>query len=302
MSAGTIAGMTDWLYRHDRPAHGLLHNWLGSGCFLICGGPSIRHHDTRALRRPGILTAAVNNAPLGTGDSPETILRPDFWFCVDRPGHFHQIIWTDPGIAKFVQRKCDRETYRVRHRGRWVGSGVEVKTLPNVFSYEMHERFDPETFLDHPCPTWGTKNRTDPFGQGRRSVMLVAIYCLYWLGVRRIYLLGCDFGMDQNRPYGWDEAQEPEHWQNSNQTYRRLNDVWFPALKPHLRQKGLAIYNCTPGGGLTAFKRVRLADAVRNELRLGDVPDHTRSGDLYLRFDPKENLRPANESLVKISG
>lgn len=248
------------LNRHRQRADGLRDSLLGAHCFLVCGGPSLNDQNLSLLGRRGILTAAVNQ-------SGATHVRPHFWFSVDDSKSFHQAIWEDPAVMKFSKLQYETGTYRVwdesikaTKHGKWRSSKVKIHKLPNVWFYKHCDLFDKDRFLVQEKPTWCTHKKG---GTSRRSVMLVALRLLYWLGIRTVYLLGCDFRMEAGeRTYAFDQPKGPGSAQSNNRTYQMLNEA-FLRLLPHFAEYGFRVYNCTPGGNLHAFPRLEYEEAVR---------------------------------------
>ncbi len=239
-------------------AHILKDLYREKSVFLMCSGPTLKDTDWNLLTQRGIITAAVNNAG--------TMFRPNIWFCVDKPGHFHEHIWNDPAVMKFA-RWCNRKNeIRTRVGKAIVGTGEPAYTKPNTWFYEHQTKMDVNRFLTMYPLTWGTNNKTDPTKNGKRSCMLPAIRTLYFLGFRKIYLLGCDFNMHPEATYAFDDPKTPSACKANNGTYERLNE-WFGGMAPHFKEYGLQVVNCTPGGKLDAFPRTPLRDVV-DELAL----------------------------------
>lgn len=93
--------------------------------------------------------------------------------------------------------------------------------------------------------------------------MYVAIRLLFYLGIRRLYLLGCDFRMrhdEQN--YAFPQRRSAGSVFNNNQSYDALN-VRLRHLRPRFEEAGLRVLNCTPRSGLTAFPHLPFEAAVR---------------------------------------
>ena len=80
--------------RFGRVVH-LQNIFLNCSCFFIGGGPSISRQNLEPLTKRGIATFAVNNAGA-------KLIKPTFWCCVDNPVSFHDVIWNDPTIIKFI--------------------------------------------------------------------------------------------------------------------------------------------------------------------------------------------------------
>jgi len=222
--------------------------YRGRSAFLLGGGPSLSSHDLTQLNQRGVLTCAMNNAA--------TVYRPQLWVSVDDPGNFADAIWRDAGILKFVPLCHMEKPFTVRNEDDQLVESMEcVGDMPAVFGYRRNERFRETQWLFEDTFNWGNhSNQLDSSGnKGSRSVMYVAIRLLFYLGVRRIYLLGCDFRMTQgSQNYAFEQDRSRSSVRGNNDSYRILNQR-LSLLKPYFDQEGLEIVNCTPESGLTVF-------------------------------------------------
>ena len=94
--------------------------------------------------------------------------------------------------------------------------------------------------------------------------MLLAVRLMHYLGVRRVYLLGVDFGMQgserQVGNYAFGQAGSPN---GNNNAYRVLSE-WFAQLKPIFDADRFEIYNCNPESRLTVFPHVPFDTALED--------------------------------------
>lgn len=238
-----------------------LENLYSGSCFLVCSGPSLASHDLSLLKKRGIFTCAVNNAA--------AIFHPTIWVSADDPGNFCDAIWKDPSILKFVPSDHEEKLLTERDgQETLIDSDIQVKEMPGVFGFSRNEEFNADTFLKEETFNWGNHGATtDTLGvKGSRSVMLIAVKLLYRLGFRKIYLLGCDFKMEENsKNYAFPQDRSKSSVRGNNKTYHALN-LRFAALLPYFARAGLEVYNCTPDSGLKAFPYLSYKDAVREAL------------------------------------
>lgn len=225
--------------------------WLGDiyrgrSAFLICSGPSFKLLDHSKLRAPGVLTMGLNNSP--------RTFRPNLWCSVDSPDHWISSIWMDPTIQKFVP--ISHAEKRVFNSDTWKHVG-KVGDCPNVVYYKRNERFRAAQFLWEDCFNWG--NHKD-YGGGR-SIMLPAHRILFTLGVRTVYLLGCDMKMDESNKYHFEQDRTQSSIKGNAGTYVKLNE-WFKELRPLFEQQGFHVFNCNKDSGLKAFDYVSYEDAL----------------------------------------
>lgn len=235
-------------FRADGGTVDLADLYRGQTLFLVLNGASLKDFDWERLRRPGICSFGVNNGAHG--------FRSQFWTCVDDPTRFLETIWRDPGVLKFVpQGHFDKPVWDAE-RDRL--SAWKVRDFPNVIGYRRNERFQAAQWLHEDTFNWGNHAQ---YGGGR-SVMLVALRMAYLLGFRRVHLLGCDFQMDEQRRYWFDEERTPAAIRNNTNSYRILTG-YFEQLKPHFDRAGFQVFNCNPESHLKVFPFADLDRALR---------------------------------------
>ncbi len=139
----------------------------------------------------------------------------------------------------------------------WKEIDTVVGSCPNTWFYKRNELFNEKQFLFEDTFNWG--NHGDH--GGGRSVMLVAIRLLFFLGIRTLFLLGCDFKMGENQKYHFDQNRSASSINGNNSTYEKLISR-FTLLKPILDQMGYNIYNCNEQSGLKVFPFVSFKEAI----------------------------------------
>ena len=221
--------------------------YRGKSAFLILGGPSFSKIDKTKLNKAGVLTMGVNNSIKS--------YRSNLWISVDNPTHFIKSIWLDPKITKFVPYSHSEKT--LFDNEIWKDTNIKVGECPNIWFYKRNEHFQADQFLFEDTVNWG--NHKDH--GGGRSVMLAAIRILFYLGIRNIYLLGCDFKMDENAKYHFDQDRAEGSIKGNNSTYKLLIER-FTILKPIFEANGLQIFNCNPDSDLKVFPFVDLDKAI----------------------------------------
>lgn len=247
--------------------------WLGDlyrgrSAFLICGGPSFGKVNHAMLRAPGIVTMGLNNSP--------RTFRPNLWCSVDSPDHWIRSIWLDPLIQKFVP--ISHAAKIVFNSDTWQFMKLRVGDCPNVVFYKRNEHFNAKQFLWEDCINWGNHKK---YGGGR-SVMLPAIRILFTLGFRRVYLLGCDFKMDDQHHYHFEQDRHKGSIKGNNETYAKLNQ-WFKELRPLFEREGFFVFNCNPESNLKAFEHIpfEVAAAEAQSHMDGVIYDQERTKGLY---------------------
>lgn len=261
--------MTVLFTRDEKDADCLRDTFAGASCFLVGGGPSLNNLDLTLLQQRGIVIAAMNQIAA-------THVRPHLWMCCDPTRQFSEVIWRDPGILKLTKIKYlvdprqgkDRVRRWDETRMEFVGDGPLPRTCANTFGYLHTKGWNPETFLDDPLPSWGVNSaEMDPDKKGRfESVMLVALWLLYWLGFRTVYLLGCDFKMKAERPYAFDQQYDAGRIGGNNGLYSWLNKRLCEVRK-HFDAKGYRVVNANPASKLQAFDKLTYEQAVEEATR-----------------------------------
>lgn len=247
------------LYTADFDSVSLCEFYRGRQAFLTLSGPSLAEHDLTLLNNRGIVTMGVNNS--------WAVHRPHLWTCVDDPGRFIDTGWKDAGILKFVPMAHWNARLRIqKHGGQMAKSAFRVKQMPSVLLYRRSEHFDHRRFLDEDTVCWGNNTKTtDSLGlKGKRSVMMVALRLLHYLGFRTVYLIGADFRMSPEQRYAFEENRSADAIRHNNVLYEALNQR-FEALKDHFKRAKFTVLNCTSDPrncGLTAFEHVPYEQAI----------------------------------------
>ncbi len=270
--------------------------YRGHSAFLIAGGPSLNSHDLAQLDQRGILTCAVNNAA--------AVYRPRLWVSVDDPGNFVDAIWQDPGILKFVPLCHMEKHFMVRNEvDELVPSQDAVGDLPAVFGFRRNEQFREEQWLYEDTFNWGNHSQKhDSDGnKGSRSVMYVAIRLLFYLGIRRLFMIGCDFRMEHGgQNYAFSQDRTRNSVRGNNDSYRILNQR-LERLRPYFEREGFQIINCTPNSGLTVFPYLPFEAAI-DEAR-AHMPSRINTVGMYDRQQRKRNqAKQGAETLPGIAG
>lgn len=265
--------------------------YLGRSVFLVCGGPSIKNLPIEKLKAPGVIVAGINN-------SAKTI-RPNIWFSVDSPSNFLLSIWKDPLIQKIVPM-CGAEKALFDSRS-WDWANLSPRECPNVAYFRRNERFKAKQFLWEDTINWGCHKK---YGGGR-SVMLAAVRVLFYLGFRRVFLLGADFDMSPTTTYNFDQPRTSQSVKNNNDTYRMLQKR-FTQLRPLFEREKFRIFNCNPKSNLTAFDFTDFDSALKavvSELGIDTAAEPTShkypSGDVVGMYDREAYSRTQAKAAKK---
>ena len=222
--------------------------YRGASAFLIAGGPSFKDIDIEKLSSAGFLTFGLNNSVKS--------FRPNLWTCVDDPTHFIKSLWLDPKILKFApmshadKKIFDNETWKETER--------TVGDCPNVLYYRRNEDFKADQYLFEDTVNWGNHTKLG----GGRSVMLAALRLSFYLGIRKVFLLGVDFDMDENNKYHFEQSRTKQSIKNNNDTYSLLKSR-FEQLRPIFEENDFQVFNCNPKSGLKVFDFISFEDAIK---------------------------------------
>jgi hypothetical protein len=122
-----------------------------------------------------------------------------------------------------------------------------------------------------PSAAWGNHNAgVERTGEPKTvCTLLLGLRLLYYLGARRIFLVGVDFFMDPKKDlldnYAFGEERDNNACRSNNAQYRIVNQ-WLCSMQENgiFDQFGLEIYNCCENSGLRAFPYVPFDVAVDN--------------------------------------
>lgn len=245
------------LFTHnEKPIH-LEGTYNNASCFLVGAGPSLNEIDLTKLNQRGVLIASMNNVGA-------VKVRPNLWFSVDHPNSFCENIWYDPFIWKFIPEENIEKSFLVKDSaGKLQPANRRVSSCPNVLMYRRNKDFHAETFLIEPTINWGNHSANiDSYGgKGGRSVLFPALRILFYLGVRKVFLLGIDFNMQESQPYSFPQVKHAKGCKSNNDAYRIFADR-LAALKPLFEQENFKIYNCNENSKLKVFEYKSYAECL----------------------------------------
>lgn len=237
--------------------HPLRNLWRGRSVFLAGSGPSLQDIDLDGLRVRGVTTFGINNA---AGHVPVNAMTFG-----DGQEKFHHGLFFDSNIMKLVPRKRLNRRIRAKVDGKFLWTKFRTKDCPNVFGYARCAQFVPEDFLTRDAASWGNNNKGVEATGGPKCLctFLLALRLCIYLGARRIYLVGVDFNMENNRAYAFDRLSRGKADSN-NAIYSTANH-FLQQTKPFLDEAGIEIFNCNPQSRLQGF------DVVKFDYAMGDV-------------------------------
>lgn len=200
--------------------------------------------------------------------------RSQAFICADPPSKFHNGIWIDPAVMKFIplpklhgNRGNLREKVGDEFKDLYIGEKrIKTPDCPNVWAYGRRSWLMPdESFFTEREAAWGNHNEGVARTGLKKSVctMVLAIRVLYYLGARRIYLVGCDWRMTPTAGYAFGQGRDSGAVNSNNNLYDTVGE-WLCTLQENgtFKKYGLEIYNCNQFSGLRAFEHVPFDSAI----------------------------------------
>lgn len=230
--------------------------WSPNPAFLVGSGPSLLLRDLNRLRERGVASLAVNNAA--------AVAPVRAWTFSDPQSKFHQGVFLDPTMLTFCPKPKLGRKIVAKVNGEFHSTGVEVRSCPNVYGFERMSQFVPETFFDTPHAHWGAgkhQPKSRPL-DGSLCTIFLGFRLLYYLGARRIFLLGVDHRKTEDGfAYGYptEKRYRKGFWKE------RL--MWRELL-PEMDRRGIEVFDA--GGLCYLFPSTTFDDAV--EQCKGGVP------------------------------
>lgn len=214
-----------------------LENAYSGTCFLAGGAPSLETLNLALLDQPGVVVAAMNNVV-------KSLPSVDIGIMADRPLCYSERITVNPKITHFA---------RLVRAWEPVGD-QQWKDMPNTYFYKTREMQG--ELLDCRQGIQWVKN-----------VFPMALALLYYLGFRRVYLIGCAFNVDPGQQYVHDEVKltdEQQHW--NQRTYNHCV-IWMRDWIPLFAKYGFEVVSCTPDSQLNDFyPYLAFPDAIKETL------------------------------------
>lgn len=250
----------------EREPTDALRNMLkGQPAFVVCGGPSARDYLSE-LNKRGVFSIGVNNAAVHK-------VRCQAFVHTDPPIKFSHSIWCDPAIMKFVpipKLGSGRNNIRMKKQKEFQSFGHNTD-CPNVWGFRRNSYMYPdERFFTDVGAAWGNQNKGVKMTGEPKTVctMLCALRILYYLGCRRIYLVGVDFRMVPGQEYSFNQTKENDEASVSNNRQFSVVNSWLERMVENktFEKFGLEIYNCYDRSGLRAFPHVPFQYALEDAI------------------------------------
>ena len=186
-----------------------LQNFLSGQEVFLCGtGPSLKETNTKDLEESGKLICSLNNAV--------KYVSSHIWCGVDSPDSFVSSFWNTPALKLYNYSYSDKEV-----------EGRKIYEYPNTYF------FQPASGEEAPFGSFNYEGNT----------FSVALHLLRWMGVNKIYLVGCDFG-GSNELSKIGPKYKSQKYDSKGQAHA-LNSA-LDLIKFISEKKFMNIISCTP--------------------------------------------------------
>ena len=303
--------------------------YSGSAAFFLASGPSLLQEDLDALKAPHLIKFGVNNSPatikpnlwtmvddtksflLSTWMNPSIIkFIPD-----GKPEHtlWDNNEWREsnlkvkdcPGVVLYprneyfqAEKFLGEDTVNWgNHTNRCACGWIRpdrLKKCPSCYEDQWRKDKCQKCGYCRPkqvrkCESCGLENRF-----GSRSVMLASLKIMWEIGVRTVFLLGCDFSMQAGKQnYHFKQARSKGSVKNNNATYEMLSER-FDNARPYFKKAGFNVYNCTPNSGLKSFDYMPTAEAIEIASKYHPAVENTEG-----LYDRKVNEKKKRKGKIR---
>lgn len=222
----------------------------GKSCFIVATGPSLSLNDLNLLK--GQFSFGCNSI-LNCFD--KTTWRPDF-YCISDINIFNkyskEMLMHDLNkIFIPLDFKSD-----LKNKNIYFYSRSFTQHIKAIYKNNFNKIIIPSKHMD--------KYITDA-----TSVIFICIQIAVYMGFKNIYLLGqdCNYG-------GQAKHSNIANYNDTSSVDSKIGNTMldvFENYKNFYNNKGINIYNCTRGGLLEAFPRIKLEEAIRKTSNNGSI-------------------------------
>tara|TARA_R110002051_G_scaffold43053_1_gene87791 strand:- start:238 stop:948 length:711 start_codon:yes stop_codon:yes gene_type:complete len=198
------------------------HNKYRGRDVVLCGtGPSLWKVNAKKLKARGKLIFGLNNS--------FELLDLDLWMICDPPCEFDAKIWQCDTI-KFCNKKHSDE--------------ILSHNPPNTFFYKSYKDVLPTMIGPNGRPISGLSGPYINFKFGGTTFSVV-VQMIRWLGFKRVFLVGCDFGGDSKL------SKLSPDYRDKDQQQHLIDGVAL--LRSESRKGGVEYISCTAGSPINEF-------------------------------------------------
>jgi len=240
---------------------GLVSNYFakansGIDAALFLSGPSLSDVSQSDFNNTTLYKVGINTT------YPK--IKPDLWVGLDYPKCFNQNLWKEP-FPKILRYSYNRHEV----------NGVSVRDFPFVWFANLDKDI--------------TKNPAVEIFQRRshktnfiwtKNTFATALHILVWMGFKKIYLFGADFGGDRDyfddspkyRPFNHDpqspSGQISKKQKNLNRTLYNQQLSFLKNFCEQGKKIGLEVVSCTKSSPANSFLSYAEKEKIINSLKL----------------------------------
>lgn len=230
----------DLTLHQTRELKSLQNKYKGERCFIVVTGPSLTLQDLEMLR--GEYSFSVNSI---VNVFDKTDWRPNFY------------VVSDPIPFKKVGHKI--EEYQEQIEYIFLPNTFRSKSIKHIAFVNSYTKTTRARYYNNYSEVMPTN--TDKYFVDASTVTFTCMQLARYLGFSKVYLLGqdCDFsGKNQHSAL----ANPGYNFRIKEDTSSILLEI-FSNYYNFYKDKDFEIFNCTRGGKLEVFPRVRLEDIIK---------------------------------------
>ena len=204
----------------------------GQEAILCCTGPSLEKSPLDKIQQSKKLIVGLNNAFLK--------IKPDIWIGFDEPEAFADSLW-HTSFDKFYNSAWEREGYE----------GQPIKEVAGMHFFNVMRATD--LIKLSPSELQGlASNRPYMDFLYEGCTFSVAMSILKWMGIGKIYLVGCDMG-GSNKLSAAGPKYNKEEYDIEAQENAIANALSL--LKDIVKYNGFELVSCTPNSPINEFMK-----------------------------------------------
>lgn len=237
-----------WLFSHSKRKQesteilNLMRNkYKGRRAFLICNGPSLKVSDLDKIYKYRDISIASNKI---NKIFDKTVWRPDFYTVMDQ-GYQYSLKSTMnamPSILKIFRQESFMVTRAIKGNCVYCDTYIQGNSVFEPFFFED---------ITQKLSATGT-------------VTYAMLQILVHLGIREIYIIGCDnsYGRERTRDGSIIEKNCSSYFEGTSSADNKvIADIWqmnavYEYARRYADTHDIKIKNATRGGYLEAFERV----------------------------------------------
>ncbi len=242
--------LTFKMLKPDKRLASLKDKYLGASCFVVALGPSLKTEDLDMIEDSGMFSFSMNHC---FHLFNKTKWRPDCYFISD--GRLDT-----PDVQNAMKDMAAEGTLIVYSRR-------EVKHVPENSVYYKADYIDfirsNSAKKKYREASYACRFSTDAYDRvySAHSCVTSIIQVAYYMGFRKIYLIGQDCGTSAKLDHS-DGIKAPVNPHQADDLKKVIID--FDEQWKFIKENGIAleIVNCTRGGCLEVFPRQSLEDVL----------------------------------------